>query len=74
MTEKKIEEMSYEAAFDELEKIVATLENEQRALDESMSLFERGQSLSKRCTLLLADAELKVKQLSGDDLVEAVYE
>ena len=74
MTKKKNEEMTYEAAFDELEKIVATLENEQRALDESMSLFERGQSLSKRCALLLADAELKVKQLSGDDLIEAVYE
>ncbi len=68
MTEKKIEEMSYEEAFSELETIVATLENEQSVLDETMSLFERGQELSKRCTNLLEEAELKVKQLSGGEL------
>jgi exodeoxyribonuclease VII small subunit len=68
MTEKKIEEMNYEEAFAALEKIVATLENEERALDESMLLFERGQDLSKHCTLLLENAELKVKQLSGGEL------
>ena len=68
MTEKKIEELSYEEAFDELEGIVAKLENEQSALDESMSLFERGQILSKHCALLLSEAELKVKQLSDGEL------
>ena len=68
MTEKKIEEMNYEEAFAALEKIVATLENEEQALDESMLLFERGQDLSKHCTLLLENAELKVKQLSGGEL------
>lgn len=68
MTEKKIEEMSYEEAFAELEKSVATLENEQSALDEAMSLFERGQLLSKRCARLLEEAELKVKQLSDGEL------
>ena len=68
MAEKKIEEMSYEEAFAEMETIVAKLENEQSALDESMSLFERGQDLSKRCTDLLEEAELKVKKLSGGDL------
>ncbi|MCP4142665.1 MAG: exodeoxyribonuclease VII small subunit [Chloroflexi bacterium] len=68
MVEKKIEEMNYEEAFAALEQIVATLENEERALDESMSLFERGQDLSKHCTLLLENAELKVKQLSGGEL------
>ncbi len=44
MTEKKIEDLSYEEAFAELEAIVATLENEQGALDHSMTLFERGQN------------------------------
>ncbi|MBT3315468.1 MAG: exodeoxyribonuclease VII small subunit [Anaerolineae bacterium] len=68
MVEKKIEEMSYEEAFAALEQIVATLESEERTLDESMSLFERGQDLSRHCTLLLENAELKVKQLSGGEL------
>ena len=68
MTEKKIEEMSYEEAFAELEAIVTGLEDEQRALDEAMSLFERGQILSKHCVLLLEEAELRVKHLSGGEL------
>ena len=67
---KKVEEMNYEEAYAELEMIVAKLENEQSALDESMTLFERGQNLSKRCALLLESAELKVKQLSDDELVD----
>ena len=68
MTDKKIEELNYEEAFAELETIVSKLENEQSALDESMSLFERGQNLSKHCALLLSEAELKVKQLSDGEL------
>ena len=67
---KEIEEMNYEEAYAELEATVAKLENEQSALEESMSLFERGQNLSKRCALLLENAELKVKQLSGDELID----
>ena len=68
MSEKKIEELSYEEAFVELESIVTALENEEHTLEESMSLFERGQDLSKRCTSLLEEAELKVRQLSIDEL------
>ena len=74
MSEKKIEEMCYEEAFDELEKIVALLEDEQRTLDESMQLFERGQKLQARCAALLDEASLKIKQLVGDVLVEEADE
>jgi len=65
---KPVDELTYEAAFAELETIVSALESEQRPLEESMSLYERGQALVKRCTELLDGAELKVKQLSGGDL------
>ena len=68
--QKPIEELTYEAAFTELESIVSALENEQRPLEESMSLYERGQALVKRCAELLDDAELKVKQLSGGELTD----
>ena len=67
---KKVEELSYEAAFTELESIVAALEGESRPLDESISLYERGQALAKHCAALLEKAELKVRQLSGDELEE----
>ncbi len=69
-TPKSAENLTYEAAFAELQEIVAALEAEPKSLDEAMSLFERGQLLVKRCTQLLDGAELKVKKLSGEDLTD----
>jgi exodeoxyribonuclease VII small subunit len=67
---KPIEELTYEEAFTELETIVNTLEGDasQNPLEEAMTLFERGQALVKRCGELLDGAELKVRELSGDQL------
>jgi len=65
---KAVEKLTYEEAFTELETIVAALESGDRPLEESMSLFERGQALIKRCAGLLDQAELKVKQLAGEEL------
>ena len=67
---KSVEELTYEEAFAELENIVSALEGEQNPLEESMSLFERGQALVRRCGELLEEAELKVRKLSGEELVE----
>jgi len=67
---KKIEELSYEEAYAELEAVVGTLENEEKTLDESLALFERGQALSRYCTSLLENAELRVKQLVDGALDE----
>ena len=70
---KKIEkpaiELTYEEALAELEEIVAALEEEQNQLDDAIKLFERGQALAARCSVLLEAAELKVKQVAGDDLI-----
>jgi exodeoxyribonuclease VII small subunit len=67
--EKAVEELSYEEALAELEEIVSVLESEQNPLEESIKLFERGQLLAARCGALLEAAELKVKQVSGDELL-----
>jgi exodeoxyribonuclease VII small subunit len=69
-----IDQLSYEAAYSELESIVATLEENQRPLDEAMALFERGQALAVRCAALLDQAELKVRQLTSADLMAPVDE
>jgi len=65
---KPVEELAYEEAFAELETLVNALEGEQNPLEEAMSLFERGQALVKRCGELLDGAELKVRELSGEQL------
>ena len=67
---KPVEELTYEEAFAELETIVNVLEEEQNPLEDAMSLFERGQTLVKRCSELLDGAELKVRKLSGDELTD----
>ena len=67
---KPVEELTYEEAFTELETIVSALEGEQNPLEESMSLFERGQALVRRCGELLESAELRVRKLSDGELVE----
>jgi exodeoxyribonuclease VII small subunit len=65
-----VDELSYEQALAELEEIVASLEANKLPLEESMKLFERGQALTKRCLELLDKAELRVKQLSGEMIVD----
>jgi exodeoxyribonuclease VII small subunit len=67
--EKSVEEMSYEEALVELEEIVSALEGEQNQLEEAIKLFERGQVLAARCGSLLEAAELKVKQVVGDEVI-----
>jgi exodeoxyribonuclease VII small subunit len=62
---RPVEELSYEAANQELEQVVGQLEAGEQSLEESLALFERGQALIKRCSELLDQAELKVQTLSG---------
>jgi len=69
-TQKKVEELTYEEALTELEEIVNMLEGEQSQLEDAIKLFERGQALASRCGVLLEAAELKVKQVIGDDVVD----
>jgi len=68
--EKAVEELTYEEAFAELEEIVSFLEGEQSQLEDAIKLFERGQALASRCGVLLEAAELKVKQVVGEDVVD----
>lgn len=66
ITENGTENLSFEQAYAELEKIVETLESDQGALEENMKLFERGQILTQYCAKMLDTAELKIRQLSSN--------
>ena len=65
-----LDQLTYEQAFGELEAIVASLETDQRSLEEAITLFERGQALASYCAGLLEQADLKVQQLTGGALSE----
>ena len=64
---KPPEEMTYEQAFRELETVVQKLEAGELPLEEALGLFERGQALASRCSQLLDQAELRLKQLVPDE-------
>jgi|BarGraNGADG00212_1021973.scaffolds.fasta_scaffold113921_1 exodeoxyribonuclease VII small subunit len=65
---KPVESLSYEQALAEMETIIQQMEGEPLALEQSLALFERGQALAKHCADLLAQAELKVRQLTGQEI------
>ncbi|MDF3414873.1 exodeoxyribonuclease VII small subunit [Sulfitobacter sp. M57] len=66
MSETAIEEMSFEAAMAELEKVLGQLERGDVALDESIALYERGAALKARCETKLKEAEEKVAAITLD--------
>ncbi|CAB4776722.1 MAG: exodeoxyribonuclease VII small subunit [Actinobacteria bacterium] len=57
MSEKKI---SYEAARDELAEVVQSLEDGSATLEESLTLWERGEELAKICQEWLDGAKKKL--------------
>ena len=63
---KTVEQMRFEEAFEELAALVGQLESGDLPLEESLALFERGQALAARCSQLLEQAELKLRQLVPD--------
>ncbi len=65
-----VDQLTYEQAYAELEWIVGELENDTTKLEDALMLYERGQLLARRCSSLLDQAELRVKQLSGDSLID----
>ena len=69
MTDKPVEELTYEQAFTELDEIVTALEADEHTLERALALYERGQALAHYCADLLDKAELKVQIISGDSLV-----
>jgi exodeoxyribonuclease VII small subunit len=59
-------ELTFETALAELEQIVSKLEAGELTLEESLTLFERGQELADFCNDLLDNASLRVEQLTAD--------
>ncbi|MDQ2972261.1 MAG: exodeoxyribonuclease VII small subunit [Rhodanobacteraceae bacterium] len=53
----------FEQSLDELERLVALMENGELSLDESLRSFERGIALYRHCQTALEQAELRVKLL-----------
>jgi exodeoxyribonuclease VII small subunit len=66
MTDTPVDKMSFETAMKELETVVDQLERGDVALDQSITLYERGAALKKRCENELKRAEEKVAAITLD--------
>ena len=56
--------LNFEDALKELEEIVSKLEGGQVALEQSISMYERGEKLKQRCETLLKDAEMRIEKIT----------
>lgn len=65
------DEPGYEQARDELARVVAKLEAGGLSLEDSLALWERGESLARTCERHLAGARMRVEAVlrtaEGDD-------
>ena len=67
MMDTPVEEMSFEDAMRELEKVVSDLERGDVPLEQSIALYERGAQLKQRCQTKLKEAEEKVALITQED-------
>ena len=61
---KAAEDLSFEEALSELEKIVRQLESGGADLKSSIDSYERGMALKKLCESKLREAQTKIEKIS----------
>lgn len=61
-----VKRLSFERAIEELETIVKRLEDGKVPLEESVTIYERGEALKRRCEELLRHAEARVDKITTD--------
>jgi exodeoxyribonuclease VII small subunit len=61
-----VAKLSFERAIEELESIVKRLEDGKVPLEESVAIYERGETLKRRCEELLRQAEARVQKITLD--------
>jgi exodeoxyribonuclease VII small subunit len=62
-SDDNIGEMSFEQALKALEEVVRALETGEVPLDESITLYERGEALRKHCQARLDAAQARIEKI-----------
>jgi exodeoxyribonuclease VII small subunit len=61
-------DLTFERALEELEALVARMEDGKLPLEESLAAYQRGAELIKFCESKLSDAQARIAILDGDTL------
>ncbi len=72
MVARKKPSLEFEKALQELELLVAQLEQGDLSLEESLKQFERGIELTRACQTALKEAEQKIEVLAAHDKQESI--
>jgi exodeoxyribonuclease VII small subunit len=63
MSAKKQANFNFESALEQLEELVASMEDGELSLEDSLKAFEKGVKLTRECQTALKNAEQKVQIL-----------
>ena len=63
MPAKKQADFNFEGALEQLEELVASMEDGELSLEDSLKAFEKGIKLTRECQTALKNAEQKVQIL-----------
>lgn len=63
-TEPESDGRHFEGSLEEVERIIERIERGEVGLEESLTQYERGVELIRRCRAILQQAELKVEELT----------
>ena len=66
VSEKDFSQLSFEQALVALEEVVQQLESGSVPLDQSITLYERGEKLRKLCQARLDDAQARIEKIVTD--------
>ena len=61
-------DLTFEKALEELEALVARMEDGKLPLEESLAAYQRGAELIRFCESKLSDAQARIAILDGDTL------
>ncbi|WIK63721.1 exodeoxyribonuclease VII small subunit [Gleimia hominis] len=70
----EVEQLSYEAARDELVSIVRKLEGGQAPLEQTLALWERGEALARHCESILDSAQTRMEAATKADTPQPTTE
>ena len=67
MAKSEKPKQTFEDALEELEKIVAQVEQGEIGLEESIDKYEQGMKLIKHCRTILSQAEKRIETINRQD-------
>ena len=74
MSDNDLENMTFEEAIRELERLVDSLDKGDVSLDEAIAAYDRGSQLKDYCQNKLHEAKMKVETIQSTDNIDTTSE